>query len=291
MDTLISPIEPETATEPNWQLIAASDKGPRTENQDNYLVITPQGQYEYLLDEKKKSGTVDNWPEGYFRLVIADGMGGHNNGRQASEAVVQALLKMAFQTDPERLRDELLKIHHQLFSQFHQGARTPGSTLVMADIAPDGHAIIANIGDSRAYLYQDTRWKLLSRDHSEAEFAYRDKEITEHAYAKSLLQNTNRIVQAMIFGSSGIIADSSGIKHKQHLQELRIELEKDVFTQQIKKGDVLMLASDGVWSGRENYLVPATIDTDLGNYAAQQRQDALKVARDNVSFILYRLKK
>jgi serine/threonine protein phosphatase PrpC len=293
MDTLISPVEPETATESksNWQLIVASDQGPRTENQDNYLVITPQGQYEYLLDEKKQRGTVLHWPEGYFRLVIADGMGGHNNGRQASEAVVQALLKMPFQTDPEPLRDELLNIHNQLFNQFHQGGRTPGSTLVMADITPDGHAVIANIGDSRAYLYQDTRWKLLSRDHSEAEFAYRDKEISEQAYAKSLLQNTNHIVQAMIFGSSGIIADSSGVKHKQHLQALRIELEKDVFTQQIKKGDVLMLASDGVWSGRENYLVPATIETDLGNYAAQQRHDALKVARDNVSFIFYSLRK
>ena len=291
MDTIIAQTELEADPDPKWQLIAASDRGPRDENQDNYLIISTQGQYEYLLNEKKQSGKLDHWPAGFFRLAIADGMGGHNNGRQASEAVIQALLKLEFQKNPEPLRDELLKIHNKLFDQFHQGVRTPGSTLVMADIDPDGNAVIANIGDSRAYLYQNAKWKLLSRDHSEAEFAYRDKEISEQDYANSLLQNTNRIVQAMIFGSSGIIADSSGIKHKQHLQELRVELEKDVLTQQIKAGDVLMLASDGVWSGKENYAAPATIDTDLTSFASQQRMGALEVARDNVSFVLYSVTK
>ncbi|MCK5918900.1 MAG: protein phosphatase 2C domain-containing protein, partial [Cocleimonas sp.] len=167
MDTIISPIEPELEADPNphWQIIAASDRGPRQENQDNYLVISLQGEYEYLQDEKKQRGTLDHWSSGCFRLVVADGMGGHNNGRQASEAVVKALLTLKFQTDPQQLRDELLKIHNQLFEQFHQGVRTPGSTLVMADIDADGHAVIANIGDSRAYLYQKEKWTLLSRDH------------------------------------------------------------------------------------------------------------------------------
>lgn len=283
MDTIIS----QPAPSPKWQLIATSERGPRTENQDNYLFITHKGQYQHLVAEKKHSGILNNWPEGHVRLVVADGMGGHNNGRQAAEAVVQALLKLEFQSDPQVLRDELIIIHDQLFEQFHQGARTPGSTLVMADIAPDGKAVIANIGDSRAYLYHHNAWKLVTRDHSEAEFAYRDNEISEADYARSLLKNTNRIVQAMVFGSSGIIANDKGIKSRQHLQALRIELEKDVFTQQIEADDVLMLASDGVWSGRDNYASPAPIDTHLSHYAKQQMQDALNVTRDNISFLIY----
>lgn len=52
-----------------------------------------------------------------------------------------------------------------------------------------------------------------------------------------------------------------------------------------------MLASDGVWSGKKNYAAPATIDTDLTSFASQQRIDALEIARDNVSFVIYSMKK
>ena len=286
MDTIISQPDPSPRN-PKWPLIATSERGPRAENQDNYLFITSTGHYEHLISERKHSGIRNDWPKGHVRLVVADGMGGHNNGRQAAEAVVQALLGLDFQSDPEALRDELIIIHNQLFEQFHQGARTPGSTLVMADITPDGKAVIANIGDSRAYLHHNNTWKLITRDHSEAEFAYRDDEISKADYARSLLKNTNRIVQAMVFGSSGIIADDKGRKTRQHLQELRIELEKDVFIQKIESDDVLMLASDGVWSGKKSYASPAAINTDLSRYAKQQMNDALNVTRDNISFLIY----
>lgn len=289
-DTIISqPIEDFEPIEsyPQCQLIPASDRGPREENQDNYLIINTQGQCEYLLNENKYHHTLEDWPKGHIRLAIADGMGGHNNGRQAAEAVVLALLKLDFQTKPEAFRKALFNIHNKLFSQFHQGARTPGSTLVIADIDPKGNAVIANIGDSRAYLYRDNKWQLITTDHSEAEFAYRDNEISEEIYKRSLQHNTNRIVQAMIFGSSGIIANQAGIKQKQHIQELRIELGKDIFKQQIKLGDILMLASDGLWSGRKNNLSPSPINTELTHYASQQMNDALKTTRDNTSFLLY----
>lgn len=147
-------------------------------------------------------------------------------------------------------------IHNRLFKQFHQGARTPGSTLVMADINPNGSALIANIGDSRAYLYDGKVWKSLTKDHTVLEFAYRDNEINQQDYTQGLLANTSRIVQAMIFGSSGIITNDEGKKTRQHLQELRIELDKDVFTQKIEVGEVLMLASDGLWSGIESIAHP-----------------------------------
>jgi serine/threonine protein phosphatase PrpC len=91
----------------------------------------------------------------------------------------------------------------------------------------------------------------------------------------------------MIFGSSGILANQAGIKQRQHIQELRIELDKDVFIQQIKVGDVLMLASDGVWSGHESYTSPPPVDIELNHYAVQQMKNALKTTRDNISFLLY----
>jgi serine/threonine protein phosphatase PrpC len=290
MDTIITGVSQSIVDRPipdrQYQLIAASDRGPRGENQDNYLIINAQGQSEYLLNEAKHTRILENWPKEHIRLAVADGMGGHNNGRQAAEAVVLALLELDFQTEPEAFRDALFAIHNKLFSQFHQGARTPGSTLVIADIDPKGNAVIANIGDSRVYLYRENQWELITTDHSQAEFAYRDNEINEAIYKQSLLHNTNRIVQAMIFGSSGIIANQAGIKQRQHIQELRVELGKDIFKQHINPDDVLMLASDGVWSGHESYVSPPPIDTELSHYATQLMDQALKTTRDNTSFLL-----
>ena len=278
MDTIT-----ENPTNPTYQLYADSQCGPRAENQDNYLIINTEGHYQHLQNEAITTGQLKNWQADSVRLVIADGMGGHNNGRQVAEAVILALLQLPFQTSPKQLRAELIKIHNQLFAQFHQGAKTPGSTLVMADIGPDGQALIANIGDSRAYLYQQYNWKQLTKDHTVLEFAYRDQEISADEYRKGLLVNTNRIVQAMSFGSSGIIPNSEGVKTPQHLPDLRIDLDADdIFTLQIKTGDVLMLVSDGLWSGVEKY-TPDKINNGVEQYIKQQMENGLKTARDNIT--------
>ena len=152
----------------------------------------------------------------------------------------------------------------------------------MADINPKGQALIANIGDSRAYLHNNTCWKLLSKDHTILEFAYRDGEIDDEFYAKNRVINNNRIAQAVIFGSSGIIKNSEGIKSNQHLQALRIDIKDDIFIQQLEKDDVLMLASDGLWSGVEQY-IPANIEGEIEEYIKQQIEIALESSRDNIT--------
>ena len=267
----------------NWQINAISHRGPRAENQDNYLVIHADGQYEQLKNEEIKKGTIENWPQGHIRIAVADGMGGHNNGRQAAEAVIDALLQLEYQSEPEALQKALFTLHDELFEQFHQGAKTPGSTLVMVDISPTGKALIANIGDSRAYLHHNAQWKLLTKDHTALEFAYRDGEIDTELYAKNRIINTNHIAQALVFGSSGIIKNSEGIKNTQHLQALRIEIEEnDIFIQQLEQGDVLMLASDGLWSGVEQY-IPDKNNVGMEGYVKQQIEIALENSKDNIT--------
>lgn len=284
MDTIIMPSE-----NPIWQIVAKSYRGPRAENQDNYLVINADGQFEHLLNEKIVTGHLEHWPKGCIRLAVADGMGGHNNGRQASEALILALLKLEFQTKPEKLRKEIIKLHNILFEQFHQGAKTPGSTLVMADISNKGLVTIINVGDSRAYLQHNGIWKQLTKDHTPLEFAYRDGEITEDSYDKGLQVCTNRIVQAIGFGSSGIIPNEDGIKTNQHLKSLRIEIsQNDAMICQIKANDVLMLASDGVWSGREANYIPTKLSNNetLKAYREQLLNAADKRTQDNVTLVL-----
>ncbi|MCK5902053.1 MAG: protein serine/threonine phosphatase 2C family protein [Cocleimonas sp.] len=273
------------AEPPQWHINAASHQGPRVENQDNYLIIHPNGHYQYLYNETLKKGYLSDWPVDHVRLVVADGMGGHNNGRQASESVIKALLKLDFQAEEDQLRKAILGIHNQLFEQFHQGAKTPGSTLVIAEITPDGQALIANIGDSRAYLCQAGAWSLVTQDHTVTEFMYRDDEIDKARYDQQSHRNTNQIVQAMIFGSVGILANKEGIKTNQHVQGLRID-QQDIIRLNIATGDVLMLASDGLWSGVQHYQ-PDAISGEVDDYVQQQLSLALERTRDNVTLCCY----
>lgn len=285
MDTIITSSNSTPPEKPRWQLIALSECGPRVENQDNYLTIDTQGEYQHLENQKITTGTIKNWQKDHIRLAVADGMGGHNNGRQAAEALIKHLKTLPFQDNCQQLKQQIIKIHQQLFKQYHQGTKTPGSTLVMADINKYGKATIINIGDSRAYIYHQQTWTQLSKDHTQQEFAWRDAEISDKQYHKGLLQNSNQIVQAIGFGSSGIIPNSEGNKTYQHHSDLRIEIEKDIFQYQLKQYDVLMLASDGIWSGKQAFVPTNIAKTELQTYSQKQIADSELTATDNLTLV------
>jgi len=287
METIVSDLPPSSAI-PERQVFVLSVAGVRAENQDNYLYINAEGSYQYLYDQAPTTGNLQNWHHGGIRLVVADGMGGHNNGRQASEALIQALLELPFQRNAESLKDAIIAIHLRLFQRFHQGAKTPGSTLVLVDIDQDGKASMINIGDSRLYHYRQAElqsWKQLSKDHTQSEFAWRDGEISDDTYFKSLQTNTNQIAQAVGFGSSGIIPNQAGIKTRQHQQALRIDSQhQDILDFKVQEGDFLLLATDGVWSGKKSY-VPVAPNDDLEAYVREQVRKSLEDSTDNITLL------
>lgn len=127
-----------------------------------------------------RSGNEDCWfadPDiGLF--IVSDGMGGHNAGGLASKTVVEALSSLikknaaAYQniTDNE-IERHLFSAIRDLSSflrgetQNQQELSGMGATLVMAMARPP-HAIIAHMGDSRAYLIRDNEIRRLTKDHS-----------------------------------------------------------------------------------------------------------------------------
>ena len=109
-------------------------------------------------------------PKGQLFLV-ADGMGGHNSGRDASELAVNILtyyyfsipknsiiesLKQAFQGTNEHI------YHYSKHSPEHEGMGTTCVALVLQD----NHAYIGNIGDSRIYRISKRKITQLTQDHS-----------------------------------------------------------------------------------------------------------------------------
>jgi protein phosphatase len=110
-------------------------------------------------------------------FVVADGMGGHENGDVASRIVVEEFTQLADQGyDPthgrEAIADTLEASQRRIAEYAAPGAgprRTPGTTVVAALLVEEDGApawLLANLGDSRIYAVSDGSVRQVSTDHS-----------------------------------------------------------------------------------------------------------------------------
>ncbi|MBA2287910.1 MAG: protein phosphatase 2C domain-containing protein, partial [Ktedonobacteraceae bacterium] len=112
---------------------------------------------------------------GYF--VVADGMGGHANGQDASRLAIQTavnfvLPKLAENTDLSN--DEYLKLltegvqcANQAVFEHNQRVRGDMGTTMTTTLVIGSTAYVANVGDSRTYLYREGQGlQKVTHDHS-----------------------------------------------------------------------------------------------------------------------------
>ena len=280
-------------------------------NEDNYLIIQPKNKSvyaEFLSHEQPQSLELKHWSSDKLRIAVADGMGGHSNGREASENLVKQLLTMPIATTPGQLAAQVKAVHKKLLENFTgEGRNRPGSTLVVADIDDEtGLCVIANVGDSRAYLLREGRLHQLTYDHVYCEFAWRDGDTDDELYMNSRTESNTAITQAMCFGSQGIIRAADGSRPYEYNPNLRIDFRddgqlwqeewdkartqhRDVFMLQLLPDDVLLLASDGLWSVGTNNLWEPEITVPLTNVVALEKlvQAALAAnSQDNITVVM-----
>ena len=111
-------------------------------------------------------------------FIVADGMGGGPAGSVAAQVVVDALPPLLEQRlpdvsslkEPEAIPSLLAVLEHlsnriRAESRGQPGLDGMGATVVLA-LVRGGQALIAHMGDSRAYLWRDSRLARLTRDHS-----------------------------------------------------------------------------------------------------------------------------
>jgi cell division protein FtsI/penicillin-binding protein 2/serine/threonine protein phosphatase PrpC len=294
-----------------FRSFAYSTTGRREGNEDNYLIIQTENekiQARYLYNQQPQIQELKHWPTEKLRIAVADGMGGHSNGREASESLIKQLLAIPPVTKASQLAAHLKTIHKKLLESSDGVGRTrPGSTLVVADIDDQtGLCIIASVGDSRAYLLRAGRLHQLSHDHIYPEFAWRDGDIKDEEYFTARLTCNNHLSQAMGFGSHGIIRDADGSRPYQYNPNLRLDFKddgqlwqedwnkskqqhRDVFLLQLLPDDILLLGSDGLWStGFDNSWQP-NLTTPLTNTAALEKlaHSALAAgSQDNITVVM-----
>lgn len=294
-----------------FQCVAYSIQGCRDANEDNYLIIQnhiEQSQAHCLHKGEPFVTPLSKWRLDKLRVAVADGMGGHLNGQEASESLIRYLLQAPAAESVSQLAAHIKTIHKRLLENFSgTGKNRPGSTLIMADIdVLTGLAVIANVGDSRAYLLRGGRLHQLNHDHSYCEFAWRDGDSKDNDYFSNRQNPDHHLSQAMGFGSYGIIRSADGSRPYQYNPNLRLDFKddgqtwqpewdtnkaqhRDVFLLQLLEDDVLLLASDGLWSTGMNSAWTPEMTLPLTDVAALEKlaQTALaNGSQDNITLVM-----
>lgn len=108
-------------------------------------------------------------PAGPWIVAVADGIGGHLAGQEASHAVVEGLAKCTPVTAPS-VRACIRRLSHELCERGRRDSAFAGMGATVAGIAcGDSGLFTFHVGDSRVYRIEADALTQLTRDDSEAE--------------------------------------------------------------------------------------------------------------------------
>jgi protein phosphatase len=163
-------------------------------------------------------------------FIVADGMGGHSGGEVASLMAVKTVEEMAKDPEAQELspREVLTKAYEVASQKIHDSAAANpqlagmGTTMVTAYVR-DNMIYIANVGDSRCYLFRAPHLWQITEDHSM---------LNEHLRAGLLSED-----QAKNFVGRNVITRSVGYEREVH---------PDIIERQVEPGEVYLMCSDGL---------------------------------------------
>ena len=214
-------------------------------------------------------------------FALADGMGGHKKGEVASKIAVDSIIDFLKENILKSCGikmdylDDVIKqgynyANQKIFDKVSEDSSCEGmgTTLVVAVIYKDD-MIMANVGDSRGYLLHNDEFRRITRDHSVVEELVNANLITEEE--ARVHPRRNQITRAM--GAEEIII-------------------VDIFREKVEKGDMILLATDG--------LTGCVEDEDIKNIIKQDKdikeicEDLINQAndnsgKDNISVILSKI--
>lgn len=239
-------------TTANRRFIGQSDVGLlRSVNQDSYYVDEEAGRF----------------------FIVADGMGGHAGGQEASQIAVErisAYLLEHWETDlptPELLQQAILTANQSILDDqdSHPERGDMGTTVVLIAFRHDGNWR-AHIGDSRLYCFRQGQLLQVTEDHTWVARALKmgdlePDQIKTHPWRHVLFQCLGR-------------------------QDLA---EAEVGILDVKTGDVFLLCSDGLTEEVEEATISEILQvTSEPERIAEALIEAAKAGggSDNITVIL-----
>lgn len=196
-------------------------------------------------------------PVGVF--IVADGMGGHDNGQGASrlaigtiaERMVRELLgaplvaETSGETPKQLEEDDLVSLlqgavedANAAICRVNQRDKTDMGSTITGFMTVGDYTYILNVGDSRTYMVRGGQIYQLTNDHS--------------------------LVGQLVAG--GLIQPEDVYTHPQRSQIFRslgdkLNVQIDIFKQQLHPGDILISCSDGLWEMVRNPQIESILNT------------------------------
>lgn len=259
----------------------------RTENQDRFLVADLAGRDpDAALMEGGEGRPGLQGPTRYVvgplgsLLLVADGMGGAAGGATASamaSRVIHGLMTTQWVEERTRipgvfarhLATALKQANHLIHARAQREAELQGmGTTATAVGVLDTHLILAQVGDSRAYLVREGAATQLTRDQSVVQMLRESGQLDE-ASAR-LDQRSNLILQAL--GTTPTV-------------------DVDLTYQPLRRNDVVLLCSDGLSGEVTDDEIAGAVREEHSMDGAGQALVDLANARggpDNITVVLAR---
>lgn len=235
-----------------WRSHARTDPGKvRSHNEDAFLALPERGLW-----------------------VVADGMGGHQNGALASRLIVEHLAELPGGSDLDRRVQQVRRTLHLLNRRLSReltlisGQPEPvmGSTVVVLLVEEDRAACIW-AGDSRCYLWRSGGLYQITRDHSLLQQLIDERQLSPG--------------QAAAHPSAHALTRAVGASE---------DLALDVVEFNVYPGDTLLLCSDGLYQSLSGSELGSALNRPSPQLALERlfEQALAGPARDNLSAVVIR---
>lgn len=214
--------------------------------------------------------------ENGWLYIVADGVGGADAGEVASEMTTNSTITHYLEhADEENWGQRLLNAMQAANSELRQyvlerNDNSRMATTMVAAVLQDNHAYIANVGDSRGYLWRNGRIQQITKDQSLVAKLVEEGAITEE--------------EASFHPRRNVILYSLGSERSPKI---------DLFEQTLEKDDILFLCSDGLI----RHVTDAEIALTLSEESPEQAATTLigkaneRGGEDNISVAVIRYEK
>lgn len=161
-------------------------------------------------------------------FVVADGLGGHALGEEASAIAVETIVSGWNPSEEDavtQLKGKIAEVNQNIL-QLQEEMNAVMKTTVAVLAVNDKQAVWANVGDSRVYFIHGNRLHACTNDHSVAYKKYKSGEITREQIATD--EDQSRLLRSL----------GSEERNEPDIHAADVPLEP---------GDAFFLCSDGAW--------------------------------------------